>query len=112
MVETEFEPRVYTKSAGNVSTGALDYPKRTAALGSTSSALLKFWGRQFLVVGTVLCLVGFLTASLTSTGASPVAPMIKNLPGMRETRVQSLGGEDPLEKGMATHSSVLALEIP
>ena len=36
----------------------------------------------------------------------------KNLPAMRETRVQSLGLEDPLEKGMATHSSILAWEIP
>ena len=32
----------------------------------------------------------------------------KNLPAMQETRVQSLGGEDPLEEGMATHSSILA----
>ena len=37
-----------------------------------------------------------------------VVQMIKNLPGMQETRVQSLGQEDPLEKEMATHSSVLA----
>ena len=44
--------------------------------------------------------------------ASPVAPMIKNLPGMREKRVQSLVGEDPLEKGMATHSRILPWEIP
>ena len=36
----------------------------------------------------------------------------KNLPAMQETRVQSLGGEDPLEKGMATHSSILAWRIP
>ena len=34
--------------------------------------------------------------------------MVKNLPEMQETRVQSLGQEDPLEKGMTTHSSVLA----
>ena len=34
--------------------------------------------------------------------------MIKNLPVMQETRVQSLGQEDPLEKGKATHSSILA----
>ena len=39
-------------------------------------------------------------------------PMVKNLPGMQETQVQSLGWEDPLEKGMATHSSILAWEIP
>ena len=37
---------------------------------------------------------------------------IKNLPAVQETRVQSLGLEDPLEKGMATHSSILAWRIP
>ena len=40
--------------------------------------------------------------------ASPVAQMVKNLPAMRETHVQFLGQEDPLEKGMATCSSILA----
>ena len=38
--------------------------------------------------------------------------MVKNLPTMRETQVQSLGWEDPLEKEMATLSSILAWEIP
>ena len=38
--------------------------------------------------------------------------MVKNLPAMPETQVQSLGQEDPLKKGMATHSSILAWEIP
>ena len=38
--------------------------------------------------------------------------MIKNLPAKQETWVQSLGREDPLEKGMATHSSILAWRIP
>ena len=38
--------------------------------------------------------------------------LVKNLPAMRETWVRSLGGEDPLEKGMATHSSILAWRIP
>ena len=37
--------------------------------------------------------------------------MVKNLPAMQETRVQSLGREDPPEKGMTTHSSILAWEI-
>ena len=41
-----------------------------------------------------------------------MAGTVKNLPAMRETRVQSLGWEDPLEKGMATHSSILAWRIP
>ena len=38
--------------------------------------------------------------------------MVKNLPAMQETQVRSLGQEDPLEKEMATHSSVLAWIIP
>ena len=37
--------------------------------------------------------------------------MVKNLPAMQETWIQSLGREDPLEKGMATHSSILAWRI-
>ena len=41
-----------------------------------------------------------------------MAQMVKNLPAMPETRVQSLGQESPLEKGMATHSSILAWKIP
>ena len=41
-----------------------------------------------------------------------MAQTVKNLPAMQETHIQSLDGEDPLEKGMATHSSVLAWRIP
>ena len=41
-----------------------------------------------------------------------MAQMVKNLPAMQETQVQSLGWEDALEKGMATHSSILAWRIP
>jgi len=44
--------------------------------------------------------------------ASLVAQMVKNLPAMQETWVQSLGWKDPLEKGMATQSSTLAWRIP
>ena len=44
-------------------------------------------------------------------GASLVAQMVKNLPAMQETRVQSLRQEDPLEKGMATHFRILAWRI-
>ena len=44
--------------------------------------------------------------------ASLVAQVIKHLPAMRETWVQSLGWEDPQEKGKATHSSILAWRIP
>ena len=41
-----------------------------------------------------------------------MAHMVKNLPTMRETRVRSLGQEDPLEMGKATHFSTLAWKIP
>ena len=44
--------------------------------------------------------------------ASLVAQMVKNPPVMRETLVESLGWEDPLEEGMATHFSILAWRIP
>ena len=43
---------------------------------------------------------------------SLVAQLVENLPAMRETWVRSLGWEDPLEKGKATHSSILAWRIP
>ena len=42
----------------------------------------------------------------------PGGSVVKNLPAIQESRVQSLGQEDPLEKEMATHSSILAWEIP
>ena len=42
----------------------------------------------------------------------PSGSLVKNLPEMHETWVRSLGWEDPLEKEMATHSSILAWEIP
>ena len=41
-----------------------------------------------------------------------MAQMVKNLPAMQETRVQSLGWEDPLEESMANHSNILAWRIP
>ena len=44
--------------------------------------------------------------------ASLVAQLAKNLPAIQETWVQSLGQEDPLEEGMAAHSSILAWRIP
>ena len=49
--------------------------------------------------------MGFKTSSLT-------AQLVKNLPAMQETWVRFLGREDPLEKEMATHSSILAWRMP
>ena len=49
---------------------------------------------------------------IIETGASFVAQLVKNLPAMQEIWVRSLGQEDPLEKEMATHSSIRAGENP
>ena len=56
------------------------------------------------------CQLPLLAGISITLGASLVAQMIKNLPAEQETWVQPLGQEDPLEKGMATHSSILAWE--
>ena len=50
--------------------------------------------------------------AILCTRASLVAQLVKNLPAIRETWVRSLGWEDPLEKGKATHSSILDWRIP
>ena len=52
------------------------------------------------------------TLNYQTSQASLVAQRVKNLPAMLETQLQSLGGEDPLEEEMATHSRILAWEIP
>ena len=49
---------------------------------------------------------------LNHSQASLVAQMVQNLPAMQETQVQSLDWEDPLEKEVATHSSIVAWRIP
>ena len=61
------------------------------------------YGRDFHLV-----LLWFLVTTMVSL----MAQIVKNLPTRRETWVQSLGQEDPLEEGMATHSSILAWRIP
>ena len=53
----------------------------------------------------------FMQKLMTFCWASLVAQMVKNLPAIQETQVQSLSQEDPLEKGMATHSSMLVGRI-
>ena len=53
-----------------------------------------------------------LSVPYPTPGASLVAQMVKNLSAMQKTWVGSLGQEDPLEKGMVTHSSILAWRIP
>ena len=53
----------------------------------------------------------YVNGSLKGRWASLVAQVVKNLPAVQETWIQSLGGEDPLENGMGTHSSILAWRI-
>ena len=57
------------------------------------------------------CLLHLKSLCNESDGASLVAQMVKKPPAVRESWVQSLGWEDPLEKGKATHSSILAWRI-
>ena len=60
----------------------------------------------------VIYFMHFLIHSSVYIGASLVAQTIKHLPAMQETQVPSLSWEDPLEKEMATHSSILAGKTP
>ena len=70
------------------------------------SGLILIWG-----VGAAPCGM-WDSSSLTRDWASLVAQRVKHLPVMWKTQVRSLGQEDPLEKGTATHSSILAWRIP
>ena len=62
--------------------------------------------KEYLILAAI-----WMDLEIIITRASLVAQMVKNLPTMQETQVQPLGWEDPLEKGMATHSSSLAWRI-
>ena len=71
----------------------------------------------YIAYSWILCFIYlfiyfYLVSDSMSYGASLVVQLVKNPSAMRETWVQSMGWEDPLEKGMATHSSILAWRIP
>ena len=72
------------------------------------------WGLPPLLLHTACCTIPSLEIRHTSHRVVYflVAQMVRNLPAVQETQVQSLGQEDFLEKGMATHSSMLAWRIP
>ena len=61
---------------------------------------------------TIVCSLTIFSHNFTLLWASIVAQLVKNPPAMRETWVQSLGWDDPLEKGKSIHSSILAWRIP
>ena len=69
---------------------------------------LSLWCIQWLDITHWLCSM----CCLLKESRALVAQRVKNLPAMQETQVWSLGSEDPLEKGMVTHSSILAWRIP
>ena len=68
--------------------------------------------RKTLIQGEKLRISVSIYIILSFPQAFLVAQMIKNLLAMQDTRIQSLGQEDPLEKGMTTHSNILAWGIP
>ena len=68
--------------------------------------MIHFFKKKFVFIYIIIYILFY------KTWASLVAQMVKRLPTMQEIRVQSLGGEDPLEKEMASHSSIPAWKIP
>ena len=72
-------------------------------------------GSDFIFLGSKITADGDCSHEIKRrllVAASLLAQMVKRLPAMRETQVRFLGWEDPLEKGMATHSSILSWRIP
>ena len=67
---------------------------------------------SFYFFGCAVYRILVLQPGIKPKSFSLVTQMVKNLPAMQETQVPALGQEGPLEKGTATHSSVLAWEIP
>ena len=70
------------------------------------------WKDSFIALSTMSKWIFWFSDTTTNIWASLVAQTVKTLPAMQETRIRSLGWEYPLEKGMATHSSILAWGIP
>ena len=86
---------------------ALDFPGSSATKESACNA-----GDPGLIPGLVSSPGKDIRYPLQYFQASLVAQMVKNPPAEQDTWVQSLGWEDPLGEGMATHSSILAWRIP
>ena len=110
---TKYLPSFSGMELGNVtqSIGHWDFYKMSSVYRTVNNIKLlgPWWDSRVCSMNIWFCIF-FSATSLSWT--SLVAPAIKNLPAMRETQVQSLGREDPLEKAMATHSSILAWRIP
>ena len=100
---------------GDLSYGDMYYGCRPMMAGAEAIRSWSSWGlAKFLSHCVLEARVGFSLCGQVwaSHWASLVAQMVKNLPAVWETWVQSLGWEDPLEEGTAAHSSILAWRIP
>ena len=73
---------------------------------------MRRWILESVLIQNTTKKIDYLLISVCLLRASLVAQIVKNLPAIQETLVWSLGWEDPLEKGMAAHSSILAGRIP
>ena len=87
------------------------------SINSSALSLIVQLSHSYMTTGKKIALtlwtfVGKVMSLLFNMLSSLVAQRLKGLPAMQETWVQSLGWEDPLEKEMATHSSILAWRIP
>ena len=87
-------------------------PVAPKSLSRSLATLLNCGLRSFFLPSETQQTQKNFALSHLSVGASLLAQMVKNLPAMREIWLQSWGWEDPLEEGMATHSSILAWRIP
>ena len=87
----------------------VDAPDR---IFSSSAFIFLIVVEENLLGSVCISLSGIFINNTPFQGASLMAQLVKNLPAMQKTWVQSLGWQDPLEKGMATHCSILAWKIP
>ena len=92
----------------------MDWLDLLAVQGTLKSLLQHHSSKASILQCSVFFIVQFSHSYMTTgkTGASLVAQRLKCLPPMQETQIRSLGQEDPLEKEMAIHSSILAWRIP
>ena len=107
---------------GNVNQNCMIYyctPIWMAKIKMTAPLLMMMWNwdSQMLLIGLWKGTIGLESSGSFSIKLNrhlgfPGATAVKNLPAMQETRALSLGREDPLQDGMATHSSILAWRIP
>ena len=94
--------------------GLCRWNKATSQLILSHRATLRHWVTRKPFIPPLLPERGYRwegRSGASGTRASLIAQLVKNLPAMQETLVQFLGQEDPLEKGSATHSSILGLPL-